>query len=63
MKAKNVTFDIIRTKFPILLKIIEYGILPEDKLETLKTSIYKFSDFTELFSLYGKEEVFPVGFR
>ena len=48
MKAKNVTFDIIRTKFPILLKIIEYGILPEDKLETLKTSIYKFSDFTEL---------------
>ncbi len=48
MRAKNVSFDFIKSKFPILSKMIDYKIIPEDKLENLKTTLFTFSDFTEL---------------
>ncbi|NPA51601.1 MAG: Flp pilus assembly complex ATPase component [Aquificae bacterium] len=48
MRAKNVSIDFVKTKFPILAKLIEQEVLQEELLDDIKGKLYSFSDLTEI---------------
>ena len=57
MRAKNVSIDFLKSKFPILAKLIDFNILQEELLDDIKGKLYSFSDLTEILVYLIEEKI------